>query len=75
MLGQFELSSIGFLAQQLQAPVSRIMDAAGRLGIQPNRLNGVPYFSAADVELIRGELIAELRSRESHIIDQRSGIS
>ena len=68
-----DISSSGFLAQQLQAPVSRIMDAAGRLGIQPNRINGVPHFTAEDVELIRAALNAGCPA--PHVMDQRSNIS
>ena len=70
-----DLSSIGFLCQQLQLPIARIRAAADRLAIEESRLNGVTHYSAADVERIREAILAEMRSRESHVLDQRSNVS
>ena len=74
-----DISSIGFLCQQLQTPIGRIRAAADQLGIKASFLNGVSYFDAQAVELIRAELraaiLTELRLQESPAIrDQRSGI-
>jgi len=69
------ISSIGHLAQLLQAPVARIRVAAAQLGIVESRLNDVAYFSAADVERIRAAITLERQHRESVIHDQRSNIS
>lgn len=71
---QIDISSSGYLAQTLQAPVSRILDAASRLGIQPNRVNGVPYFSSNDVERIREALMSQSQPTLP-VCDQRSNIS
>ena len=74
MFGQFEISSIGFLAQQLQSPIGGIQKAADQLGIKPSFLNGVAYFDSQAVEQIRGLILAEMRLHQSPILDQRSGI-
>jgi len=71
----FELSSTGYLAQQFQTPVSKILDAASRLGIRASRLNGIAHFNAADVEKLRTALVSELQQREAASINQRSNIS
>ncbi len=71
----FQIHSISFTCQLLQQPIGRIRAAADRLGICASSINGVVHFSEADVELIRAALLAELRSRESQIIDQRKNIS
>ena len=70
----FQLCSLGYSCQLLQVPISKIREAADRLGIRSSSINGVVHFSESDVDLIREALLAELRLRESQVHDQRSGI-
>ena len=52
-----DLLSIGRLAADTQKPVRRIEQAAAELGISPDlKLNGVPYFSGAQVERLTAKL-------------------
>ena len=70
-----DLSSIGFLCQQLQLPIAKIRAAADRLGIRSSSINGVVHFSESDVELIRAAILTEMRLQElPAILDQRSSI-
>lgn len=49
----FDVLSVGKAACELRAPASRVLEVAAALGIEPQgRINGVTYFSAADVERI-----------------------
>ena len=71
----FEISSVGHIAQQLQAPVSQILNAADRLGIKPSFVNNVQYFCVEDVALIREGILAEMRLHELPIDNQCQNIS
>ena len=70
-----DISSIGFICQQLQTSIGLILSTADELAIRRSLINGVPHFTATDIDLIRQKLLAELRLRESQVLDQRSNIS
>lgn len=56
--------SSGRIACELQQPITRIMRAAGELGIVPIIvINNVPHFDASDVEKIADQLAAQSEHR------------
>lgn len=56
-MSQLNITSIGVLAGEIQAPVKQIAEVAKQLGIVPSaRINNVPHFCAADVERIAAHI-------------------
>jgi hypothetical protein len=49
----FDVTAVGRAASELRVPVSQLLEIADRLGVAvAGRINGVVYFSVADVERI-----------------------
>ncbi len=58
-----DITAIGVICGQLQTPFSQLRRIIAELGIEPSaRINGIPHYSAADVEKIAAHLRGEVHA-------------